>query len=101
MDIRPATTLILPALLALSLAACGNKGPLVQATDVPLDPERAPVTATGGLLPELAPAQADTDTSDEVVEDGLLVDEAEATGDTAEPPVDDTPPGSADDDGNG
>lgn len=101
MDIRPALNLLVPALLALSLAACGNKGPLVQAPAAPVDPEQAPATPTGEVPVELAPAEADTDTSDEVVQDGMLINEDEATDDTVEPPVDDTPPDPTDDDGNG
>ena len=101
MDIRPALNLLVPALLALSLAACGNKGPLVQAPAAPVDPERAPATPTGEVPVELAPAEADTDTSDEVVQDGMLSNEDEATDEAVEPPVDDTPPAPTDDDGNG
>lgn len=101
MDIRPALNLFVPALLALSLAACGNKGPLVQAPAAPVDPEQAPATPTGEVPVELAPAEADTDTSDEVVQDGMLINEDEANDDTVEPPVDDTPPDPTDDDGNG
>ena len=97
MDIRPALNLLVPALLALSLAACGNKGPLVQAPAAPVDPEQAPATPTGEVPVELAPAEADTDTSDEVVQDGMLINEDDAV----EPPVDDTPPDPTDDDGNG
>ena len=97
MDIRPALNLFVPALLALSLAACGNKGPLVQAPAAPVDPEQAPATPTGEVPVELAPAEADTDTSDEVVQDGMLINEDDAV----EPPVDDTPPDPTDDDGNG
>ncbi len=97
MDIRPALNLLAPALLALSLAACGNKGPLVQAPAAPVDPEQAPATPTGEVPVELAPAEADTDTSDEVVQDGMLINEDDAV----EPPVDDTPPDPTDDDGNG
>ena len=96
MDIRPALNLLVPALLALSLAACGNKGPLVLPT-APVDPEQAPATPTGEVPVELAPAEADTDTSDEVVQDGMLINEDDAV----EPPVDDTPPDPTDDDGNG
>ena len=97
MDIRPALNLLAPALLALSLAACGNKGPLIQAPTAPVDPEQAPATPTGEVPVELAPAEADTDTSDEVVQDGMLINEDDAV----EPPVDDTPPDPTDDDGNG
>ena len=97
MDIRPALNLLAPALLALSLAACGNKGPLVQAPAAPVDPEQAPATPTSEVPVELAPAEADTDTSDEVVQDGMLINEDDAV----EPPVDDTPPDPTDDDGNG
>ena len=101
MDIRPALNLLAPALLALSLAACGNKGPLVLPT-APVDPEQAPATPTGEVPVELAPAEADTDTSDEVVQDGMLINEDEATDGAVEPPVDDTPPDPTDDDdGNG
>ena len=97
MDIRPALNLLAPALLALSLAACGNKGPLIQAPTAPVDPEQAPATPTGEVPVELAPAEADTDTSDEVVQDGMLINEDEAT----DGAVEDTPPDPTDDDGNG
>lgn len=101
MDIRPAMNFLVPALLALSLAACGNKGPLVLPTTA-VDPDLAPATPTGEVPVELAPAQADTDTSDEIVEDGLLINEDEAT-DPVEPPADDAvpPDPTDDDDGNG
>ena len=71
--------------------------PLVQAPSAPVDPEQAPATPTGEVPVELAPAEADTDTSDEVVQDGMLINEDDAV----EPPVDDTPPDPTDDDGNG
>ena len=100
MDIRPALNLFVPALLALSLAACGNKGPLVLPT-APVGVAGACSGSTGEVPVELAPAEADTDTSDEVVQDGMLINEDEATDDSVEPTVDDTPPDPTDDDGNG
>ena len=59
MDIRPALNLIVPALLALSLAACGNKGPLVMPE---AKPAGQPAAATPAEPAAAAPATTESGT---------------------------------------
>lgn len=68
------------ALLALSLAACGNKGPLV----LPPPPDEAEIVPDAGVAPD--PAES----ADEAA-DGVPTDDTDGEGDPETPPPAGTP----------